>query len=121
METRYTVRGTIVAGVNNRLLCNVRRPISASKMDVLAYRTEGDPMTTSNAIGRLFPPSLFTVLGVIFCFVWRSDPVLIGVAACLAAFCISWFVTATVHVARSLVIAPAQDSAGSPAATPAPG
>jgi hypothetical protein len=87
----------------------------------LAHCTEGDLMTTSNAMGRLFPPSLFTVLGVIWCFEWRFDPVLIGVAACVTAFCVSWFVTATVHVARSLVIVPSQDSAGSPAATPAPG
>ena len=42
-------------------------------------------MTTANAFGRLFPPSLFLIVGLLLSVVWVPDPVLLVVAMCAAA------------------------------------
>jgi hypothetical protein len=63
------------------------------------------PMTTSSAFWRLFPASLFTILGLVWCQVWRADPVLIAIAVCIAAFASSWLIITVIDVARTPTIA----------------
>ena len=70
-------------------------------------------MTTSNAFWRIFPAALFTILGLLWCLLWRFDPVLVAIAVCLAAFASSWLVITIVAVARHLTIAPMAREAGS--------
>ena len=59
-------------------------------------------MTTSNAFGWLFPPALFTIVGLMMSVIWRPDPVLLGIAMCASAAMLSWLVLAVVEVAKSL-------------------
>ena len=59
-------------------------------------------MTTTSAFWRLFPASLFTILGLVWCQIWRADPVLIAIAVCIAAFASSWLIITVVEVARNL-------------------
>jgi hypothetical protein len=54
------------------------------------------------AFGRLFPPSLFSILSVLMSVVWRPDPVLMAIAVCLAGAAGSWLIVTTVQVAKSL-------------------
>ena len=63
-------------------------------------------MTAGNALGRLFPAALFSIFGTVMCLLWRSDPVLVGTALCVAAFSASWLVITIVEVSRGLRIAP---------------
>jgi len=65
-----------------------------------------DPMSKTNAFWRLFPASLFTILSVVWCYAWRFDPVLTGVAVCIGGVSISWLVITVVEVAKTLTIAP---------------
>ena len=68
-------------------------------------------MTQTSAFWRLFPASLFTVLGLVWCYAWQFDPVLIAVAVCVTAFASSWLIITIVEVAKTMTIA----------ATPLPG
>jgi len=63
-------------------------------------------MSKTNAFWRLFPASLFTILSVVWCYAWRFDPVLTGVAVCIGGVSISWLVITVVEVAKTLTIAP---------------
>jgi hypothetical protein len=69
---------------------------------------EGKIMSGINAFGRLFSPSLFSILGVILSVVWRPDPVLMGIGACVASAATAWLIVTTVVVAKSLPGEPAQ-------------
>jgi hypothetical protein len=59
-------------------------------------------MTTSTAFWRLFPASLFAILGVLLTVLWRSDPVLMSIGACGAGAAASWLIITTVVVAKRL-------------------
>ena len=74
-------------------------------------------MSTREAFGRLFPPSLFLFLGALFCRAWYFDPLLIGIALCVAGAALSWLILAVVQVAKGLPGAPAKTRA--PADEPA--
>jgi hypothetical protein len=63
-------------------------------------------MTRREAFGRLFPPSLFLFLGVLLLRVWYFDPVLIGLALCVAGSALSWLILAILHVAKRLPALP---------------
>jgi hypothetical protein len=65
-------------------------------------RIGGLIMSGVNAFGRLFPPSLFSILGVIMSVIWRPDPVLMGIGACAAGAAAAWLIVTTVVVAKSL-------------------
>jgi hypothetical protein len=59
-------------------------------------------MSAANAFGRLFPPSLFSILGIILSVLWRPDPVLMGIGVCAAGAAAAWLIVTTVTVAKSL-------------------
>jgi hypothetical protein len=59
-------------------------------------------MSGFNAFGRLFPPSLFSILGIILSVLWRPDPVLMAFGACAAGAAAAWLIVTTVIVAKSL-------------------
>jgi hypothetical protein len=63
-------------------------------------------MSKTNALGRLFPSSLFSILGVVLAVLWRSDPVLMAIGACGAAASVAWLIITTVEVARLLQVEP---------------
>ena len=63
-------------------------------------------MTTANAFGRLFPPALFLIVGLLLSIVWIPDPVLLVVAMCAAGTSAAWLIIATVEVARMLRVEP---------------
>jgi len=77
------------------------------------------PMTKVSAFWRLFPASLFTVLGLVWCYAWRFDALLTAIAVCVAAFASSWLIITIVEVAKTLTIPvsslPAEDVSTSPA------
>jgi hypothetical protein len=64
----------------------------------------------------MFPSALFTILGFVWCYAWRFDPVLMIIALCLTAFAASWFVVTIVEVAKTLDVTPERAST-----SPAPG
>jgi hypothetical protein len=74
-------------------------------------------MTKSNAFWRLFPAALFTILGVVWCCVWRFDPVLIGITVCVAAVAVSWFTIAVVEVAKGLTVTASRSATDNAAAS----
>jgi hypothetical protein len=59
-------------------------------------------MSATNAFGRLFPPALFSILGVIMSVLWLPDPILMGFGVCAAAAAASWLIVTTVAVAKEL-------------------
>ena len=62
-------------------------------------------MTAASAFGRLFPPCLFSILGVILSVVWLPDPVLMSMGVCATGACVAWLIVTVVHVAKSLPMA----------------
>ena len=77
-------------------------------------------MTKASAFWRLFPASLFTVLGLVWCYAWQFDPVLTALAVCVTAFASSWLIVTTVEVAKTMTISaaplPAEGVSTSPVA-----
>ncbi len=59
-------------------------------------------MSAISAFGRLFPPSLFSIPGVIMSVLWRPDPVLMAIGACAAGAATAWLIVTTVVVAKTL-------------------
>lgn len=74
-------------------------------------------MTTFNAFGRLFPPALFLIVGLVMSVLWTPDPVLLAVAMCAAAASGAWLIVTAVAVARGLEVG----ASSSPVAPRLPG
>ena len=67
-------------------------------------------MTTAHAFGRLFPPSLFLIVGLFLSSFWSPDPVLFVTALITAGLCATWLILSILEVARRTFI----ESAPSP-------
>jgi H+/Cl- antiporter ClcA len=77
---------------------NFCSPEGAGDMFILVQT--GVIMMMRHAMGRLFPPSLFLFMGVEFLRDWHFDPMLLGIAICMAAGSLAWLIVSTMHVAK---------------------
>lgn len=61
-------------------------------------------MTTGNAFGRVFPPTLFLIVSLFLSGFWSHDPLMFITALTVAGGCGAWLIVSTIAVAKLLVV-----------------